>query len=44
MVEASPKVRLEAKGVKGPLKVYSKLQKPAIAHLVVKELQHYWNL
>ncbi|MDR6784693.1 ABC-type bacteriocin transporter [Pedobacter africanus] len=42
IVEAAQKLGFEAKGVKGPFESLFKIPKPAIAHLVVKDvLQHY---
>jgi ATP-binding cassette subfamily B protein len=42
MVEAAQKLGFEAKGVKGPFDSLFKIPKPAVAHLVVKDiLQHY---
>ncbi|MCX2452605.1 peptidase domain-containing ABC transporter [Pedobacter sp. PLR] len=42
MVEAARKLGFEAKGVKGPFDSLFKIPKPAVAHLIVKDiLQHY---
>jgi ATP-binding cassette subfamily B protein len=42
MVEAAQKLGFEAKGVKGPFESLFKIPKPAVAHVVVREiLQHY---
>ncbi|WP_316748698.1 peptidase domain-containing ABC transporter [Pedobacter gandavensis] len=42
MVEAAQKLGFEAKGVKGPFDSLFKIPKPAVAHLIVKDiLQHY---
>ena len=42
MVEAAEKLGFEAKGVRGDMSSLSKIPKPAIAHVVVKEvLQHF---
>ncbi len=42
MVEAAEKLGFTAKGVKGPIDCLSKIPKPAIAHVIVKEvLQHF---
>lgn len=42
MVEAAEKLGFTAKGVKGPIDCLSKIPKPAIAHIIVKEvLQHF---
>ncbi|NHA07890.1 peptidase domain-containing ABC transporter [Mucilaginibacter sp. HC2] len=42
MVEAAQKLGFEAKGVKGPFESLFKIPKPAIAHLVVKEILHHY--
>ncbi|WPU93253.1 peptidase domain-containing ABC transporter [Mucilaginibacter sabulilitoris] len=42
MVEAAQKLGFDAKGVKGPFDSLFKIPKPAIAHVVIKDiLQHY---
>lgn len=42
MIEAAQKLGFEAKGVKGPFECLPDIPKPAIAHVVVKEvLQHF---
>ncbi len=42
MIEAAEKLGFQAKGVKGPFESLFKIPKPAIAHVVIKEvLQHY---
>lgn len=42
MIEAAGKIGLEAKGVKGPFECLADIPKPAIAHVVVKDvLQHF---
>ncbi|WP_080905275.1 peptidase domain-containing ABC transporter [Parabacteroides sp. Marseille-P3160] len=42
MIEAAQKLGFEAKGVKGPFECLPDIPKPAIAHIVVKEvLQHF---
>ena len=42
IIEAAKKLGLEAKGVKGPFECLTEIPKPAIAHVVVKEvLQHF---
>lgn len=42
VIEAAKKLGLEAKGVKGPFECLAEIPKPAIAHVVVKEvLQHF---
>ncbi|MEN0053005.1 MAG: peptidase domain-containing ABC transporter [Mucilaginibacter sp.] len=42
MVEAAQKLGFEAKGVKGPFESLFKIPKPAVAHLVVKEILHHY--
>lgn len=42
MVEAAEKLGFEAKGVRGELSSLSKIPKPAIAHIVVKEVLHHF--
>jgi ATP-binding cassette subfamily B protein len=42
LIEALEKLGFQAKGVRGPIESLQKIPKPAIAHVVVKEvLQHY---
>lgn len=42
IIEAAKKLGMEAKGVKGPFECLTEIPKPAIAHVVVKEvLQHF---
>lgn len=42
ITEAAKKLGLEAKGVKGPFECLTEIPKPAIAHVIVKEvLQHF---
>ncbi len=42
MIEAAEKLGFQAKGVKGPFESLFKIPKPAIAHVIIKEvLQHY---
>ena len=42
MIQAAEKLGFQAKGVKGDFESLSKIPKPAIAHVVIKEiLQHY---
>lgn len=42
IIEAAKKLGLEAKGVKGPFECLTEIPKPAIAHVVVREvLQHF---
>jgi len=42
MVEAAVKLGFQAKGVKGTLESLSKIPKPAIAHIIVKEVLHHY--
>lgn len=42
MIEAAEKLGFTAKGVKGTFDSLSKIPKPAIAHVVVKELLHHF--
>jgi ATP-binding cassette subfamily B protein len=42
MVEAAQKLGFEAKGVKGPFESLFKIPKPAVAHLVVKDILHHY--
>ena len=42
MIEAAKKLGLEAKGVKGPFECLSEIPKPAVAHIVVKEILHHF--
>lgn len=42
MIEAAAKIGLEAKGVKGPIECLPDIPKPAIAHVVVKEVLHHF--
>ena len=42
MIEAAEKLGLSAKGVKGPLESLLQIPKPAIAHVVVKEVLHHF--
>lgn len=41
LIEAAEKMGFSAKGVKGATDALDKIPLPAIAHLIVKELQHY---
>lgn len=42
LLEALQKLGFQAKGVRGPIESLSKIPKPAIAHVIIKEvLQHY---
>lgn len=42
MIEAAAKIGLEAKGVKGPFECLSEIPKPAVAHVLVKEVLHHF--
>ena len=42
MVEAAEKLGFQAKGVKGTLDSLSKIPKPAIAHVIVKDVLHHF--
>ncbi|MBW1650148.1 MAG: peptidase domain-containing ABC transporter [Deltaproteobacteria bacterium] len=42
MIEAAEKLGFMAKGVKGPFESLFKIPKPAIAHVVVKEVLHHF--
>ena len=42
MVKAAQKLGFEAKGVKGPFESLFKIPKPAVAHLVVKDILHHY--
>ena len=42
MIEAAKKLGLEAKGVKGPFECLKDIPKPAIAHVIVKEVLHHF--
>lgn len=42
MLEAAQKLGFEAKGVKGPFESLFKIPKPAIAHIIVKEVLHHY--
>lgn len=42
MIEAAKKLGLEAKGVKGPFECLPDIPKPAVAHVVVKEVLHHF--
>ncbi len=42
LLEAAQKLGFEAKGVKGDLDSLSKIPKPAIAHIIVKERLHHY--
>jgi ATP-binding cassette subfamily B protein len=42
MIEAAKKLGIEAKGVKGPFECLAHIPKPAVAHVIVKDiLQHF---
>lgn len=42
MIEAAQKLGFQAKGVRGTLESLSKIPKPAIAHVIVKEVLHHY--
>lgn len=42
MIEAADKLGFSAKGVKGPFESLFKIPKPAIAHVIVKEVLHHF--
>lgn len=42
MIEAAQKLGLEAKGVKGPFECLPDIPKPAVAHVIVKEVLHHF--
>ena len=42
LIEAAEKLGFTAKGVKGPFDSLSKIPKPAILHIVVKEVLHHY--
>ena len=42
MIEAAEKLGFEAKGVRGPFESLFKIPKPAIAHVIVKEVLHHY--
>lgn len=42
MIEAAQRLGLDAKGVKGPFECLKEIPKPAIAHVVVKEVLHHF--
>lgn len=42
MIEAAAKIGLEAKGVKGPFECLKDIPKPAVAHIIVKEVLHHF--
>jgi len=42
MIEAAKKLGLDAKGVKGPFECLADIPKPAIAHIIVKEILHHF--
>ena len=42
MIEAAAKLGFSAKGVKGPFESLFKIPKPAIAHVIVKEVLHHF--
>ncbi|WP_295124335.1 peptidase domain-containing ABC transporter [uncultured Chitinophaga sp.] len=42
MIEAAGKLGFQAKGVKGPFEALQNIPKPAIAHVVLKEVLHHY--
>jgi len=42
MIEAAKKLGLDAKGVKGPFECLPDIPKPAVAHIIVKEVLHHF--
>jgi ATP-binding cassette subfamily B protein len=42
MIEAAKKLGLDAKGVKGPFECLPDIPKPAVAHVVIKEVLHHF--
>ncbi|NOS55175.1 MAG: peptidase domain-containing ABC transporter [Cyclobacteriaceae bacterium] len=42
MIEAAEKLGFQAKGVKGPFESLFKIPKPAIAHVIIKEVLHHY--
>ena len=44
LIEATEKLGFEAKGVRGELDSLFKIPKPAIAHIIVKEQLHYYEV
>lgn len=42
MIEAAQKLGFQAKGVRGTFESLSKIPKPAIAHIIVKEVLHHY--
>ncbi len=42
MIEAANKIGFSAKGVKGPFESLKEIPKPAIAHVIVKEVLHHF--
>jgi ATP-binding cassette, subfamily C, bacteriocin exporter len=42
MIEAAEKIGFQAKGVKGPFESLFKIPKPAIAHVIIKEVLHHY--
>ncbi|MCO4293564.1 peptidase domain-containing ABC transporter [Solitalea sp. MAHUQ-68] len=42
IIEAAEKLGFQAKGVKGPFESLNKIPKPAIAHVIVKEVLHHY--
>ena len=42
MIEAAEKLGFQAKGVKGPFESLFKIPRPAIAHVIIKEVLHHY--
>ena len=42
MIEAAKKLGMEAKGVRGPFECLADIPKPAVAHIIVKEVLHHF--
>lgn len=42
LIEAAKKIGFEAKGVRGDFASLAKIPKPAIAHIIVKEVLHHY--
>jgi len=42
MIEAAQQLSFQAKGVRGTLESLGKIPKPAIAHVIVKEMLHHF--
>ena len=42
MIEAAKKLGLDAKGVKGPFECLADIPKPAVAHVIIKDVLHHF--